>query len=82
MCAISRNMRLWKNSPYGESIKRLFLYKNFVNAVRWEEYYENVIAVMEGKADPIVTHEQIMRAMRVLMVAFESARNNQTVKLD
>ncbi|MBQ9964598.1 MAG: Gfo/Idh/MocA family oxidoreductase [Clostridia bacterium] len=48
---------------------------------RWEEYYENVVAVMEGKAEPIVTHEQIMRAMRVLMAAFESARNNQTVHL-
>ena len=48
---------------------------------RWEDYYENVIAVMEGKAEPIVTHNQVRKSMKVMMAAFESARNNSTVKL-
>jgi predicted dehydrogenase len=48
---------------------------------RWEEYYENIIAVMDGKAEPIVTHRQIRRAMRVLMAAFESSKTQQVIKL-
>ena len=48
---------------------------------RWEDYYENVIAVMEGKAEPIVTHNEVRKSMRVMMAAFESARNNSTVAI-
>jgi predicted dehydrogenase len=48
---------------------------------RWEDYYENVIAVMEGKAEPIVTHNQVRKSMKVMMAAFESARNNSTVAI-
>jgi predicted dehydrogenase len=48
---------------------------------RWEDFYENVLAVIEGKATPIVTHEQIRRAMKVLMAAFESARNNSVAEI-
>lgn len=54
----------------------------YVAEPRWEEYYENVIAVIEGKAEPIVTHDQIRRAMKILDVAFESARTNQTVAIE
>ena len=49
---------------------------------RWETYYENVMATIEGKATQIVTHEQIRKDMKVLMAAFESARTNRTVFLD
>ncbi len=48
---------------------------------RWEDYYENVIAVIEGKAEPIVTHNQVRKSMKVMMAAFESARNNSTVAI-
>lgn len=48
---------------------------------RWEEYYENIIAVLDGKAQPIVTHKQIRSAMKVMMAAFESAKTNQVIKL-
>ncbi len=47
---------------------------------RWEEYYENILEVLAGKATPIVTHDQIRLSMKVMMAAFESARTNQTVK--
>lgn len=49
---------------------------------RWEEFYENVIDVIEGKATQIVTHKQIRNDMKVLMAAFESAFNNKIVFLD
>jgi predicted dehydrogenase len=48
---------------------------------RWEEFYENVIEAIEGKAQQIVTHEQILEAMKVLMAAFESAKTQTVVKL-
>jgi predicted dehydrogenase len=48
---------------------------------RWEEFYENVLAVIEGKAEQIVTHEQILQDMKVLMAAFESAKTGTVVKL-
>ncbi len=46
---------------------------------RWEDYYENIVAVMEGREEQIVKHDEIRRAMKVMMAAFESARTNQTV---
>ncbi len=49
---------------------------------RWEEFYENVLDVIDGKATQIVTHEQILKDMRVLMAAFESAQKKCVVKLD
>ncbi len=48
---------------------------------RWEDFYENVISVMEGKATPIVKHSEIQRSMKVMMAAFESAKNNKTIIL-
>ncbi|MBQ7294055.1 MAG: Gfo/Idh/MocA family oxidoreductase [Clostridia bacterium] len=51
------------------------------NPPRWEEFYENVIDAIEGKAKQIVTHEQILKDMKVLMAAFESANNQKLVKI-
>ena len=48
-------------------------------APRWEEFYENAIAVIEGVAEPIVKHDEVRRSMKVMMAAFESAKTNQTV---
>ena len=48
---------------------------------RWETFYENVLASIEGKATQIVTHEQIRKNMKVITAAFESARTKQTVML-
>ena len=49
---------------------------------RWEEFYENVLDTIDGKATQIVTHAQIRRDMKILMAAFESARTNKIVTLD
>ena len=48
---------------------------------RWEDFYENVLAVLDGKASPIVTHDEVRLSMKVMMAAFESARNHTVVKL-
>ncbi len=48
---------------------------------RWETFYENVMEAIEGKAEQIVTHEQIRNNMKVMMAAFESAKTQQTVKI-
>ncbi len=48
-------------------------------APRWEDFYENAIAVIEGVAEPIVKHDEVRRSMKVMMAAFESAKTNQTV---
>lgn len=48
---------------------------------RWEEFYENVIDVIENGAKQIVTHDEVRLSMKVMMAAFESARTNTTVAL-
>ncbi len=48
---------------------------------RWEDFYENVIEVIEKGAEPIVKHDEVRRSMKVMMAAFESARTNQTIKI-
>lgn len=46
---------------------------------RWEDFYENVIDVIENKAEQIVKHDEVRKSMKVMMAAFESARTNSTV---
>ncbi len=48
---------------------------------RWEEFYENILATLDGKATQIVTHEQIRAALAVVMACFESAETQSVVKL-
>ncbi|MBO5223780.1 MAG: Gfo/Idh/MocA family oxidoreductase [Clostridia bacterium] len=48
---------------------------------RWEDYYENIIKVLDGRATQIVTHDQIRLGIKVLTAAFESAEKNNVVKL-
>lgn len=40
--------------------------------VSWEHYYQNIIDVLDGKAELIVKPEQALRVMRVIDTAFES----------
>ncbi len=48
---------------------------------RWEEFYENFMDCIEGKAEQIVTHEQMRRALKVIEAGFASARENRVVYL-
>ncbi|MBO5200141.1 MAG: Gfo/Idh/MocA family oxidoreductase [Clostridia bacterium] len=45
----------------------------------WEEFYENVIDVLEGRAEPLVTHEQITAALKVMLAAFRSSETNRVI---
>ena len=46
----------------------------------WAEYYRNVIATLNGKAEIVVTHDQLRRSMKLIEAVFESARKNEVVK--
>ena len=46
----------------------------------WAEYYKNVIAHLNGKADIVVTHDQLRRSMKLIEAVFESARTNKVIK--
>ncbi|MBE6733699.1 MAG: Gfo/Idh/MocA family oxidoreductase [Ruminococcaceae bacterium] len=48
---------------------------------RWEEFYENVLETIEGKAQAIVTHDQIRMSLKVILAGFESAEKDCVVKL-
>ncbi|MEY8421206.1 Gfo/Idh/MocA family oxidoreductase [Lachnospiraceae bacterium 38-14] len=45
------------------------------------EYWKNLIQAAEGKAKPYVTTEQIMRQMKIVEAAFESAEKNEVIKM-
>ena len=48
----------------------------------WEQFYENVIDSIEGKATQFVTHEDIRASLAVVMAAFESAEKQCVVALE
>ncbi len=49
---------------------------------RWESFYENVVDVIVNNAQPLVTHNELRKSMKVMMAAFESARSKKTVIFD
>ncbi|MBQ9080749.1 MAG: Gfo/Idh/MocA family oxidoreductase [Clostridia bacterium] len=46
------------------------------------DFYRNVCAAIDGKETQIVTHEQLMRVMRVMEAAFESDRLGRPVQFE
>lgn len=44
-------------------------------SVDWSEYYKNIAAVLDGKAELIVRPEQALRVMRVIDLLFASSRD-------
>ena len=47
----------------------------------WEDFYNNVQAVIERGEKQLVTHSEILKSMRVMDAAFESAREGSCVHL-
>lgn len=43
------------------------------------DYYKNIAAVVNGQADPIVTHDQQRQVMRLMEAIFESAEQQKVV---
>lgn len=43
------------------------------------DFYRNVAAVIRGQAQPIVTHDQVMRVMHLMEAVFRSAQTNRVI---
>lgn len=46
------------------------------------EFYYNIVDVIDGKASPVVKNTEVMRVMRVLEAAFESAEKNEVIHFE
>jgi predicted dehydrogenase len=44
---------------------------------RWEEFYENFMDAIDGKAEQIVTHDQMRTVMKILDAGYKSEQTNQ-----
>ncbi len=44
-----------------------------------DEFYQNVVAVINGEAEPIVTHQQQRDLMKVMEAIFDSAEKNEVI---
>lgn len=45
------------------------------------EFYRNVISAINGEAEQIVKHEELMRVMKLMEAIFESGEKNEVIKL-
>ena len=48
----------------------------------WSEYYKNVIAVLNGKAELVVKPSEVRQSMKFIEALFESIEKQQVIKLD
>lgn len=49
---------------------------------KWESFYQNVCATLDGEAELIVRPEQLRRSMKVVEAAFKSAETHHSVQVD
>ena len=47
-----------------------------------KDFYRNVMAAIEGKEPQKITHPELMRVMRLMELAFESAEKNQVLSFE
>jgi scyllo-inositol 2-dehydrogenase (NADP+) len=45
-----------------------------------ESFYENVISVIEGKAEPIVKNEEVLHVLKLMETIFLAAEKNEVIK--
>ncbi|WP_040206056.1 Gfo/Idh/MocA family protein [Neobacillus jeddahensis] len=45
-----------------------------------ESFYENVVSVVEGSAEPIVKNEEVLRVLQLMETIFKSAETNEVIK--
>ena len=46
-----------------------------------KDFYKNVIAAIQGKEEQLIKHNELMRVMRVMEIAFESAKTNSVISV-
>jgi scyllo-inositol 2-dehydrogenase (NADP+) len=51
-------------------------------ASEWTEFYSNLVGVLKGEAELIVTPASVRRTMLVIEAVFESAKKGTSIKLD
>ena len=62
-----------------ETIKEFPLEKIYV---KWTDYYNNIYDVIRNGAQPLITHDQQRRLMKLMEAIFKSAEENRTVYFD
>ncbi|MBO4341488.1 MAG: gfo/Idh/MocA family oxidoreductase, partial [Clostridia bacterium] len=62
-----------------DTIKR---YPLPVQKADWGEYYKNIFDVILNGKDPIVTHDQQRRLMKLVEAVFESGKTNKVVEFN
>jgi hypothetical protein len=45
-----------------------------------ESFYENVISVIEEKAEPIVKNTEVLRVLKLIETIFKAAETNEVIK--
>lgn len=46
------------------------------------DFYRNVMDVLDGKAESVIRHDELMRVMRLMEAAFESDRTHEIVRFE
>ena len=46
------------------------------------DFYKNVMATLQGRAEILITHPQLMRVMKLMEAAFESDRRGQVISFE
>ena len=49
---------------------------------KWEEFYQNFVAVVEGREKLLITHEENRSVMKVLDACFRSMSSGKVEKVD
>jgi len=48
----------------------------------WTDYYKNIMAYLDGKAELIVKPGEVRKVMQVMTAIFESSETGETIKID
>ena len=48
----------------------------------WADFYHNVLAVLDGKEEPIVKLDEVRKVVQVMAAIFESSETGETIKID
>ena len=43
------------------------------------DFYRNALQVIAGEAEPLITHQEVMRVMKLMEAVFESAETNKVI---
>lgn len=46
------------------------------------DFYRNVVKVVAGEEKPLITHEEVMRVMKLMEAIFESAETNKVIEFE